>query len=190
MSCTIGAIPFLLIYGAVAALTSASVMSSSERSSIEDLDSFYSIGIVKNSFETSIKDALKENNGEVTPEMIEMICKEYQTVFMDKELLQKTLREYGFGDFVFDNDKIKCELEGFIFSFERENECNPYSLKVSCGQNSDDSVIVADLNNEYGLNTQEETYIKIKERLSNKNLKIDEEEILEDDSIMLTINLD
>ena len=37
---------------------------------------------------------------------------------------------------------------------------------------------------------QEETYMKIKERISNKNLKIDNEEILEDDSIVLTINID
>lgn len=181
MSCTIGAIPFLLIYGAITVLSSTTELSSNY---VNDSES------VNDSIKDSIKAAIEQNNGEATPEMIEMICKDYQTVFMDKELLLKTLEEYGFDDFSFDNDKIKCSLEGFVLEFERESEKSPYNMKVSCAQGCEESVIVTDLNSEYGLNTQEETYIKIKERLANKNLKIDEEEVLEDDSIVLTINID
>ncbi len=63
-------------------------------------------------------------------------------------------------------------------------------MKVSLINDCDETELINDINSEYALNCQEETYIKIKERLERKNLKIAEEEILEDDSIMLTINLD
>ena len=49
---------------------------------------------------------------------------------------------------------------------------------------------VDDLNSEYRLNTQEENYIKIKERLDKQNLKIGEEEVFEDNTIVLTVNID
>ena len=62
-------------------------------------------------------------------------------------------------------------------------------MKVTCDADCDDSAIIEDLSSEYGMNAQEESYLKIKERLAQKNLQIDEEEVLEDNSIVLTVNI-
>ena len=74
--------------------------------------------------------------------------------------------------------------------FYRQELTQPYYLRVYSVTSCDEATLINDLNTEYALNVQEETYMKIKERISNKNLKIDNEEILEDDSIVLTINID
>ena len=50
--------------------------------------------------------------------------------------------------------------------------------------------IVKDLGEEYQMNVQEQSYNNIKKKLENQNLEIDSEEVLEDNSIMITVNLD
>lgn len=183
MSCTIAALPFLLIFAVVSGVVE-STGSLDSHTSYEDKED------VKRRLQEEIKQTLVDNKGEVTEEQIKQLCKEYQTVFMDKNILIKTLQEYGLKDFTMKDDSISARVENFNINFYREDSAKPYMLKVYSTTNCDETAVVSDLNSEYALNVQEETYIKIKERLSKKNLKIDEEEILEDDSIMLTVNLD
>jgi len=115
---------------------------------------------------------------------------EFETVFMNRELLVKTLKEHGCDHFKenFD-DSFSCKVREFNVDLYRKNTDEPYKIKISCAQDVNCNEFLSDLNSEYALNTQEETYIKIKERLCAQNLKIDAEEILEDNTIMLTINL-
>ena len=49
--------------------------------------------------------------------------------------------------------------------------------------------IINDLNEEYGLNIQEMTYNKIKERLDRENMRLESEAVMEDNSIVLTIEV-
>ena len=49
---------------------------------------------------------------------------------------------------------------------------------------------VENIASEYTANVQEVSYNKIKERLAEKNLEIYEEEIYDDNTIVLTVNLD
>ena len=49
--------------------------------------------------------------------------------------------------------------------------------------------IINDLNDEYGLNIQEMTYNKIKERLEQENMRLESETVLDDNSIVLTIDV-
>lgn len=182
MSCTIAALPFLLIY--------AIVTSSSKNAENESSHKAYDKEEIKRRLRAEMEHTLVENNGEVTEEQIEQLCKEYRTVFMDKDILIKTLQEYGLKDFSMKDDTISARVENFNIIFYREDSTKPYMLRVYSSTSCDETVIVDDLNSEYALNVQEETYIKIKERLSKRNLNIDEEEILEDDSIMITVNLD
>lgn len=172
MSCSIGLVPFLLLYGAAqAAITLSSTENSEE-------------------MKRRLKESLEANNGEVSQEQIDLICREYSTAFLDRDLLVKTIDEHGFTDIVEENGKIKAVLDNVNIEFYRTDSAQPYTMNILCPKLCETSQLTTDINDEYTLNVQEETYIKIKERLEKKNLKIDEEEILEDDSIMITVNLD
>ncbi len=172
MSCTIGLVPFLLLYGAAqAAITLSSAESSEE-------------------MKRRLKESLEANHGEISQEQIDLICREYSTAFMDRDLLIKTIEEHGFTDISEENGKISAVLDNVNIEFYRNESSQPYTMNILCPKLCETSQLTTDINDEYTLNVQEETYIKIKERLEKKSLKIDEEEILEDDSIMITVNLD
>ena len=49
--------------------------------------------------------------------------------------------------------------------------------------------MINDLNDEYGLNIQEMTYNKIKERLDSENMRLESETVMDDNSIVLTIDI-
>ena len=49
--------------------------------------------------------------------------------------------------------------------------------------------LITDLNDEYGLNIQEMTYNKIKERLEQENMRLESETVMDDNSIVLTIDI-
>jgi len=119
----------------------------------------------------------------------ETVCQEYQTVFNDKDLLIKTLQEHGVTDFETVGDNVNCRIEEFKLKFYRESDM-PYKFEITHSQGVESEEIIDNLGAEYAQNAQEATYLKIKERLTKSNLQIDDEEVLEDDSIMLTINLD
>lgn len=105
-------------------------------------------------------------------------------------MLIKTIEEHGFTDISEENGKISAVLDNVNIEFYRNESSQPYTMNILCPKLCETSQLTTDINDEYTLNVQEETYIKIKERLEKKSLKIDEEEILEDDSIMITVNLD
>lgn len=113
--------------------------------------------------------------------------KEAPTIFTDYGILFETLDEYGAHPFSIGNGNIKCSIDNcdikFIFTdkqyYVRLNEDN-YHLVEKYLSNIYDS---------YRKNVQENTYNKIKENLKSKQMKIEKEEILEDDSIVLTVNV-
>ena len=96
-------------------------------------------------------------------------------------------REYG---------NISCEMEGFLLEFYKQEPTDvmaypPYKMKITtkCNENQLQA-FVSDINSEYTKNTQEENYIKIKERLDRQNMRIAEEEVFDDDTIVLTVDID
>lgn len=187
MSCTISALPFALLFAVVSSITTGIEQ---ERKAREQAELEIQSQVLKDRINTNLRETLASNQGEISKERLNSICKEYQTVFMDRDMLMKTLQEYGIQALKVDKSGVVAYIENFLLEFYRADETVPFDLKVTGNEDCDETVILSDLNTEYGMNAQEETYIKIKERLSQKNLKIDEEEILEDDSILLTINLD
>ena len=119
-----------------------------------------------------------------------------KTLFLDKDVLIKTLDEHGFDNIEDNDDIITAEMDVFKLKFFKDVQADnidemPYMLEVSadCSEN-EIATLIYDLNAEYTYNSQEENYIKIKERLVKHGLKIDEEEIFEDNTIVLTINLE
>lgn len=136
------------------------------------------------------KSSIKEANYLNNEETIQSLCRKYETVFLDKNLLIKTIDEYGFSDINIQENLITATLDAFFVKFERETNDKAFVMSISVSDNCDDVELFNDLSVEYSSNCQEETYFKIKERAANKNLEIIEEEVLDDETIVLTISLD
>lgn len=183
MSVTVVSLPVMLLYGVIAAATTT-------------------VGVVDQAIQTKklkeehqklqeqLKHSIEENGGCVNEGILKELCKEYKTVFMDKDVLTKTLEEHGLKMNKVEEEYLEGTIENFTVTFSRENTSEPYTMKIFCKQEFTDTTMVNDLNTEYAMNVQEETYIKLKERLEQKKMEIESEEVLEDDSIMITINLD
>lgn len=115
----------------------------------------------------------------------------FETPFMDKDLLIKTLEEHGATNIeVNESGKISCQVESFSLDFDKYENDKPYSLKISCFETDDANEKVDDLNSEYALNVQEEAYLNIIDKLKENNMNIEEEEVMDDNTIVLTINLE
>lgn len=184
MSVTVVSLPVLLIYSVVAAATTAISVAGEAAATSEYQDT------KSKELQNRIKQSIEENNGCMTEELMQEFCKEFETVFMDKDILIKTLAEHGLQDIEGTDTLIHGKIENFTVSFSRENTTEPYKMKIMGAQDYDTTNIVSDIDTEYAMNVQEETYIKLKERLEEKKLEIESEEVLDDDSIMITVNID
>lgn len=117
--------------------------------------------------------------------------KEFQTAFVGKDILIKTLEEHGVIDIEEDyNGKISGTIGTFTLNFERNSESEPYTLKVSCNESDNAEAKLNDLNAEYALNVQEDAYLNLIENLKENNMEIENEVVEEDNTIVLTINLE
>ena len=114
----------------------------------------------------------------------------YQTNYTDKGVLLNTLTEHGAEEISENDGEISCKLFGMEMVYYKKNGSNGYTLDIT--QISDKNVcqdLIDDLNDEYGLNIQEITYNKIKERLEQENMRLESETVMEDNSIVLTIEV-
>lgn len=114
----------------------------------------------------------------------------YKTNYTDKGILLNTLTEHGAEGITETGDKIICRLYGMNMCYYRADGSNGYTLEIK--QVSDKAQcesVIGDLNEEYGLNIQEMTYNKIKERLDSENMRLESETVMEDNSIVLTIEI-
>lgn len=115
------------------------------------------------------------------------ICSQYKTMFTDENLLIKTLSEHGMQNIDTVNGKITGNMEGLSFEFEKGHD-DVYEMHIT-HQRNDDLSVVEELKSEYELNVQEQSYINVKNNIEKQNLTIESEEVLEDNSIMITVNL-
>ena len=74
--------------------------------------------------------------------------------------------------------------------YYKKDGSNGYTLDVTqVSDKAECEDMINDLNDEYGLNIQEMTYNKIKERLEQENMRLESETVMEDNSIVLTIDV-
>lgn len=115
----------------------------------------------------------------------------FETPFMSKEILIKTLEEHGVTNVKEEYiGKITGQLSSYNFTFTRQNENEAYKVVISHFENDNAKEKINDLNDEYNLNVQEESYLSIVEKLKENSMEIENEEVLEDNTIVLTINLE
>lgn len=121
----------------------------------------------------------------------DIIEKEYETAFMDKDILLKTLEEHGVTEIEEEYEgKIFGKIDNFGLNFEKPSSDKPYILKIYCLESDNADEKLDDLNAEYALNVQEEAYLDLIERLKENNMEIENEVVEDDNTIVLTINLE
>ena len=118
------------------------------------------------------------------------IEKDFETPFVDKDILIKTLEEHGVTNIIENNSTISGQVDNYSLTFKKESEEKPYVLKISCLNNDNPEEKIEDLNSEYSLNVQEDAYLHIIEKLKENNMQIESEEVEEDNTIVLTVNID
>ena len=109
---------------------------------------------------------------------------------MDKEILRKTLEEHGVTNITEWENGMAGDVDNYKLTFEKPSEDKPYNLIISCRENDNAEEKVGDLNSEYAMNVQEDAYMHIIDKLKENNMQIEEEEVMDDNTIVLTINID
>jgi len=113
----------------------------------------------------------------------------YPTNFRDGELLIKTLREIGANPVRHDGS-ISCKLENTTLVFRQYEHGSPFHVEV---HNPPDMRKVFEylgqLDDDYRRCLQEAVYNRLKTRVAERNMTIESEEVLDDNSIVLTINV-
>lgn len=180
MSCTIIAVPLAIHWigafigvGTIAlAVNNSSMLSEDIESKIEDYET-------KNICED--KHIISET---------EILEKSFETPFANKDILIKTLEEHGVKNINEDYGKITGIIDKYALTFEKKEEDKPYNITINYHSSNNPEETLNDLNSEYALNVQEESYLSIIEKLKNNNMEIEEEEVLDDNTIVLTVNLE
>ena len=185
MSCTVLALPY-----AIAWVVGALAVGAKE--TIDTLDDSKD----ENNFYKDIQNVdyskLKQPCGDIhVISENHFIEKSFETIFMDKEILKKTLEEHGIQNIV-ENEygQISGSIDSYNLSFEKMETDKPYFVKISCRDSDNAEEKVGDLTSEYTLNVQEESYLNIVNKLKENNMEIEDEEVTDDNTIVLTINLD
>ena len=133
------------------------------------------------------------NNYHLNEEEIKHLCeKEIETAIVDRETLIKTLLEHGATITGETDNCISCKADKLALRFYKKNtsEETPFSLTVSYNEEDDVYETINNIETEYAENAQEVSYNLIKNRLEEKHLTIEDEEVYEDNTIVLTVNLE
>lgn len=112
-----------------------------------------------------------------------------ETNFTDESLLIKTLKEHGM--------EVTLEEDGAVRASAEEKELiytkNPQGVyEVDLGGQPESEELVQELillEEEYGFNVQEFTYQRLKEHLSSEGMEVHSEEVLEDNTIKIVLNV-
>ena len=114
-----------------------------------------------------------------------------QTCFADADLLVKTLREHGLTVRSLSETEFTVETEAGILHYFRRPDSETFWMDASGVRDIQALLDSLDsLENEYGRNVQKFTYDRVLRGLTEHGMAVGREEILEDDSILLTLTLD
>ena len=113
-----------------------------------------------------------------------------ETAFQDGTLLCKTLNEHGLNVEQISENEYVIQCEAGTLHYCRAGAGLPFSLEVKGVRDMDELLSSLDsLENEYRRNVQAFTYDKVMSSLAEHGMTVDNEEVLEDDSILLTLRV-
>ncbi|MGG4145497.1 hypothetical protein ABEW34_20590 [Paenibacillus algorifonticola] len=113
----------------------------------------------------------------------------YPTNFRDGELLFRTLKEFGVNPLRQD-DAIICKVERSVLTF-RQFDDHPFQVEI---QNPPDLKTIyeylSDVDEDYKRCLQDMVYQKLIKRAAEKKMSVESEQVLEDNSIVITLNVE
>lgn len=124
--------------------------------------------------------AAPQNNGTAT----------INTRFNDIDILRKTLLEHGVNTKIISPNCIVSLFPTGQITYSRPSEGVPFVMEIS--NITDAQCLIDELNeieNEYNGNVQQYTYERVMNNLP-KGMAVENEEVLEDDSILITISVE
>ena len=120
------------------------------------------------------------------PQVLEPV----DTCFTDAALLQKTLAEHGLSVRALGEHDFVVETEAGTLHYFRPAPGAPFRLQAMHVADVDELLRSIDsLENEYGRNVQSFTYHHVLDELAAHGMTLDEEELLEDDTLVLRLNI-
>ncbi|WP_043930620.1 hypothetical protein [Bacillus sp. EB01] len=115
--------------------------------------------------------------------------KVFPTNFRDGGVLVRTLKEFGVNAYEKADGEISCVVQGTPLTF-RQNGDAPFTVEIKSNPNMHEMyAYLSDIDEEYKRCLQSVVYEKLKQRAAEKNLSIESEEVLEDNSIVITLNI-
>jgi len=122
-----------------------------------------------------------------THKVVVLPTKTFPTNFRNRELLAKILVECGLAPTNSPDGGIACQAQGCRLTFRQEADA-PFDVEV---RNAPDVRQVFqhldEINQGYCRNVQASTYQNLKSRIAERGLVIEQEEVLEDNSIVITL---
>ena len=113
-----------------------------------------------------------------------------ETKFADANLLHETLLEHGIPVTVHDENSIEANFPMGKIIYSRSSCDENYKMQIVDVCDVDGLICNLDmLENEYNLNVQSYTYNRVISNIPD-NMSIESEEVLEDDSILITITIE
>lgn len=181
MSCTVIAVPYALawVIGAVATAAATALENAHNKQAEEEFSNTFDFLSDKN---------CNEEVHTITAE--HFMEKVFETPFVDKAILLKTLEEHGVTNISENDCSISGNVDKYTLSFTRNEIDKPFSLRITTKENTNAEEKLNDLNSEYALNVQEDAYLHIVDKLKENNMTIEDEVVEDDNTIVLTVNID
>lgn len=183
MSCTVIAVPYALawVVGAIATAVVNETAHNSKKQTNPHVNQDI-VNLISNS------DTNCDNDIVITEK--HFIEKTFETPFADKNILLKTLEEHGVVNITEFDNGLSGEVDNYKLHFEKTEENKPYNLRISCLEKDSAEEKIGDLSSEYAMNVQEDAYLHIIDKLKENNMDIESEEVQDDNTIVLTVNIE
>ena len=182
MSCTVVAVPYALawVIGAVATAAASALENAHNRHMEEEFGNSFDFLNDKNCNNDDVHTITAEHFMEKT----------FKTPFVDKSILIKTLEEHGVTNISENDYSVSGSVDKYTLSFTRSETDKPFSVRITSKENANAEEKLGDLNSEYALNVQEDAYLHIVDKLKENNMTIEDEVVEEDNTIVLTVNIE
>lgn len=136
--------------------------------------------------ETKLKEVAEDNNRKINK--LDFVD-QFPTVYVDEDILIQILEQYGVTTESRQENKIVCKYQDYELEFTRLLKEEPYDLIIRASSKDMRAIheCINNLNGEYYATLQENAYWDIKHTIEEEGMEIEEEEVLEDNTIVLTV---
>lgn len=113
----------------------------------------------------------------------------FPSVYVDADLVLKILNQYQIEILSFQENRIEAEYECYKMVFFRNTREAPFDIDIISDSNKMKALYscLDSINEEYYASVQEKAYLHIREQIEEEGFEIEEEQVLEDNSIVITV---